>query len=412
MNFSKAEKYFKNTFISLRHRDFRIFWCTQCISLLGTFMQRAAQAWLVYSITMSPFKLGILGVCQFGPIAVFSLFAGVIVDRFPKRKIVIISQIIFMLQAFTLALLVFSGKAKYWHILLLAAVFGMAQTFDLPARQSYFIEIVGKEDIMNAISLNSTIANLAKIVGPAAAGFAMVGLGPGYCFFVNGLSYLFVITGLFLIKTPDKVVKKESGRMLEQIKEGLSYVKNIKALKIALVMMAIVCTFAMNIDVIVPVFAKTNLAKGAKEYSFMLSAMGVGSFMGAIFMAGRSKRGTKRSMLFFNALFVSLLQIMAFFCNSYAVILILIAGMGFLNLTFLNMSNSMLQLNSSDEFRGRVMSLYSLLNVGSTPLGNFYAGLVMEKYDGAAGFMACGVAALVLTLFVLAFRRRRSVRYC
>lgn len=408
MKSNNMKRYIKNTFISLEHRDFRIFWFTQCISLMGTFMQRAAQAWLVYSITMSPFKLGMLGVCQFAPIAIFSLFAGVVVDRLPKRKIIIITQIIFMFQALLLSALVFSGNAQYWHILLLAAAFGMVQTFDMPARQSYFIELVGKEHIMNAVSLNSTIANLAKIIGPAVAGFAMVGLGSGFCFLINGVSYLFVITGLFLIKTPDKVIMRKAGRMLEEIKEGLRYINGIKALKIAVVMMAIVCTFAMNIDVIVPVFAKTNLSRGAKEYSFMLSAMGGGSFIGAIFMAGRSKKGIKHNVLFMNAIAVALLQIGAFFCRSYGLILILIGIMGFFNLTFLNMANSMLQLNSSDDYRGRVMSVYSLMNMGSTPLGNFYAGIAMEKYDGAAGFMACGAATLIFTLLALAFRRKRN----
>lgn len=405
MNWNKAKKYMKDTFISLRHRDFCIFWCTQCISLIGTFMQRSAQVWLVYTITRSPFKLGMLGVVQFAPFMIFSLFAGVIVDRLPKRKIIIMTQIVFMLQAFALSFLVFIGRAEYWHILILSAVFGMVQTFDMPARQSYFVEIVGKEDIMNAISLNSTIVNLAKIIGPAVAGLAMLGLGAGFCFFVNGASYFFVIAGLLFIKTPDKVVKRKSGKMLDEIKEGLSYVKNIEELKVALIMMAIVCTFAMNIDVIIPVFTKEVLNKGASEYSFALSAMGFGSFIGAIFMAGRSKRGAKRSLLFMDAVFVSIFQIGAFYVKNYSVLLIFVAVMGFLNLTFLNMSNSMLQINSSDAYRGRVMSLYSLLNAGSTPLGNFYAGAAMERFDGAAGFMACGGITLILTIFALIMKR-------
>lgn len=401
MNWTKASKYIKNTFISLRHRDFCIFWCTQCISLMGTFMQRAAQVWLVYSITRSPFKLGMLGVFQFAPFMLFSLFAGVIVDRLPKRKIIIITQVVFMFQAFALAFLVFAGKAEYWHILMLAAVFGMVQTFDMPARQSYFIEIVGKEDIMNAISLNSTIVNLAKIIGPAAAGLAMVVMGPGFCFLVNGASYLVVIAGLLFIKTSDKVVKRKSGKMLNEIIEGLSYVKNIEKLKVTLIMMAIVCTFAMNVDVIIPVFTKTVLNKGAGEYSFALSAMGFGSFIGAIFMAGRSKRGAKMSLMLMDAVFVSVFQIGAYYAQNFRVLLILVAGMGFLNLTFLNMSNSMLQINSSDEYRGRVMSLYSLLNAGSTPLGNFYAGAAMERFGGGAGFLACGGITFILTALAL-----------
>lgn len=401
MNSTSVSRYFKNTFISLRHRNFRIFWLTQCISLMGTFMQRAAQVWLIYTITKSPLKVGLLGVCQFAPFLFLSLFAGVIVDRFPKRRIIILTQILFMLQAFALSSLVFLGTARYWEILILSALFGVCQTFDMPARQSYFIEIVGKEDIMNAVSLNSTIVNLAKIIGPAAAGFAMAGLGPGFCFLVNGLSYIAVITGLLFIKTPDKVISKNSKDMITQIKQGLKYVIDVKALKITLIIMGIVCTFAMNNDVIVTVFVPEVLHGGAKDYSFMLSAMGVGSFIGAIIMAGRSKRGTKSYILFTNAVLVSLIEICAYFQSNYIVTIILIACTGFLNLTFLNMANSTLQLNSSDEFRGRVMSLYSLLNAGSTPIGNFYAGFVMESMGASSGFMMCGAITLILSLITL-----------
>lgn len=408
MNSSYIKNYFKNTFISLQHKDFRIFWCTQCISLMGTFMQRAAQVWLIYTITKSPFKVGILGVCQFAPFLFLSLFAGVIVDRFPKRRIIITTQIIFMVQAFAMATLVFSGAAKYWHILALSAVFGLSQTFDMPARQSYFIELVGKKHIMNAISLNSTIVNLAKIIGPAIAGFAMVAIGPGFCFLVNGLSYIVVITGLLFIKTPDKVMSKKSKNMIEEIKKGLSYVKNVENLKSTLIILGIVCTFAMNVDVIVTVFVPEILYKGASEYSFMLSAMGVGSFIGAIIMAGRSKRGIKTSILFTNALLVSVIQIFASFNRSYGLCLLLVAIMGFLNLTFLNMANSTLQLNSSDEYRGRVMSLYSLLNAGSTPIGNFYAGTVMENLGAQSGFLMCGGITLILSVLTLIMGRNKK----
>lgn len=375
---------------------------------MGTFMQRAAQVWLIYTITKSPFKVGILGVCQFAPFLFLSLFAGVIVDRFPKRRIIITTQIIFMAQAFAMAALVFSGAAKYWHILALSAVFGLSQTFDMPARQSYFIELVGKKHIMNAISLNSTIVNLAKIIGPAIAGLAMVAIGPGFCFLVNGLSYIVVITGLLFIKTPDKVMAKKSKNMIEEIKKGLSYVRNVENLKSTLIILGIVCTFAMNVDVIVTVFVPEVLYKGASEYSLMLSSMGVGSFIGAIIMAGRSKRGIKTSILFTNALLVSVIQIFASFNRSYGLCLLLVAIMGFLNLTFLNMANSTLQLNSSDEYRGRVMSLYSLLNAGSTPIGNFYAGTVMENLGAESGFLMCGGITLILSVLTLIMGRNKK----
>jgi Arabinose efflux permease len=400
----------RDLFSSLKHKNFRYFWFGQCISLIGTWMQRTAQIWLVYQMTNSPLLLGVLGVFQFVPVMALSLFAGVIVDRYPKKKLLYLTQTIFMLQAVIMTVLVWSGRIQYWHILVLSLVFGCSQAIDMPARQSFFIDLVGREDLMNAISLNSSIVNLAKVLGPAVAGAVMVKMGATFCFFINTLSFIAVLWGLFLIKVEYTPIKKEKVNMLKNIKDGLIYIKKDRTLYTTALIMAIVCTFAMNTDVIIPVFAKTVLGKDAAAYSVLLSAVGLGSLFGAIFMAWRSKKGISMAMLFADAVLVSIAHILAAFTGNYYVSMICLILVGFFILSFLNMGNSTLQINSSDEYRGRVMSVYTLLNAGSTPIGNAFAGAVMERMGGSMGFFMCGIATLVPSIILLIFIRSRKVK--
>ncbi len=396
------------TFSSLKYKNFRNFWIGQWISLTGTWMQRTAQVWLVYTLTHSPLLVGILGVCQFLPMMLFTLFAGVFVDRFPKKKILLLTQTVFMLQAFILTALTYFHVVQYWHVLILSALFGLTQTLDMPARQSFFIEMVGRKDLMNAVSLNSTIVNLAKIVGPAISGIVIVKFGPVFCFFLDGLSYIAVLWGILLIHTPDLVVQRNHRHMLQEIKEGIQYIRKDRTLTSNVLIMAVVCTFAMNNDVVIPVFAKTALQKGAYAYTTLMSAAGVGSLCGALVMATISKKGVKEGLLFFDGLGTALLQMITAFTRQYWVCILLVAAIGWMNLTFINTANSIFQLKSSDEYRGRVMSVYSFLNQGSTPIGNFYAGTVMEHWGGGMGFLACGLTTFLLMIPVLAGKRHRA----
>lgn len=392
-------------FASLRHRDFRYFWFGQCISLTGTWVQRTAQVWLIYSLTNSPLLVGMLGVCQFMPMLLFSLFAGAVVDRFPKKQMLIVTQTVFMLQAVCLTLLTLSGHIQYWHIFILSAVFGLTQTFDMPARQSFFIDMVGKEDLMNAISLNSTIVNLSRIVGPAISGIIMEALGPVWCFFINAVSYLAVIAGLLMVRTGSGEKPRFVRHLLPEVTAGVRYIAKNEVLVVNVLMMAAICTFAMNNDVILPIFAKTALGRGASGYTGLMSAAGAGAFCGAVYMAARSAKGLKKQLLFYAAGATAALQLAAAFTHSYALSLVLVAGTGFVNLVFINTANSVFQLNSTDEYRGRVMSVYAFLNQGSTPVGNFFAGTVMEHLGGGAGFLWCGAVTAVLMGVVAAVKR-------
>lgn len=401
----------KNTFTSLRHRDFRCFIIGQAISVIGTWLQKTAQTWLLYTLTKSPLLLGMLGVFQFGPTLLFSAFSGAIVDRFPKKKLLYCTQTVFMIQAFILFILVYTGHITYWAIFILAVISGFATTLDMPTRQSYFIDLVGKEDLPNAVSLNSSIFNIAKIIGPSIAGIVMVEFGTSFCFFLNFISFTAVLIGLFLISAKDKVSDKPHKNLLNEVKDGLVYIRNNTKLVKTFILMGIVCTFCMNIDVISPVFSKTILHKGANGYTFLLSAMGFGSLLGTFKMASTRKKDLTFRLLKTAAFSTAIFQILASFSSNYYLCALFILGAGFANLAFLNGSNSILQLNTKDEYRGRVMSIYSLFNAGSVPIGNFFVGSVMNTFGGRAGFLSVGIITVILTgAFALFSEQKHNIR--
>ena len=411
MKGNKAAELLKTTFRSLQYRNFRLFWCGQCISVAGTWIQRTAQTWLVYSVTNSPLLVGLVGVAQFLPMLFLSLFAGVVADRFPKQKLLVLTQSLFMAQAAAMTLLTATGLIRYWHILLLSFLFGLTQTLDMPARQAFFIDLVGPENVTNAISLNSTIVNLARIVGPALAGLMMAKLGTAACFGINAVSYLPVIIGILMIRVHETARPARSANMLPEIADGLRYIRRNRTLVANVLIMAAVCTFAYNVSVIVPVFAREVLGMGVNGYTGLLSAEGVGAFSAALLMAYRSKDGVKKPLLLLSGAGTAATQIATVFSHQFASSALLFVFIGFFNLIFLNTANSIYQVSSSNEYRGRVMSVYSFLNMGSTPIGNFLAGAVMEKAGGDSGFVFCGCMALTLLAAIAAAQRREISRW-
>jgi len=409
--FQKAANFFKTTFRSLKYRNFRLFWFGQCISLTGTWVQQTAQTWLVYSVTNSPFKVGLVGVAQFLPMLFLSLFAGVVVDHFSKKKLLVLTQALFLAQAVAMTLLTYTHIIQYWHILLLSFLFGVTQTLDMPARQSFFIDLVGPENVTNAISLNSTIVNLARIIGPALSGVLMMKLGATACFLINSVSYIPVIIGIMMIRVNEKQSVTYSRNMLPEISDGMRYIKKDKTLVADVLMMTVVCTFALNNDVIIPVFAHEYLGRGIDGYSSLLAAAGAGAFSAAILMAYRSNKGVNKRLLVISSVAIGLLQVSTGITNKYIFNLIVVALIGFCNLIFLNTANSIFQTNSSNEYRGRVMSVYSFLNLGSTPIGNFLAGAVMERTGGDSGYLFCGWTTLILLAVVFLITRREISKW-
>ncbi|OPY59580.1 MAG: putative multidrug-efflux transporter [Pelotomaculum sp. PtaU1.Bin035] len=410
----KTNLKFNNPFIALKHKNYRYYWLGMCVSLIGTWMQNIAQPWLAYNLTNSPFLLSLIGALQFTPMLFFSLIAGVFIDKHNKKKIILLTQSLSLVITFILALLVWAGQVQYWHILVSATALGMVNTLDMPARQAFVIEIAGKADLMNAIALNSAVFNAARVIGPALAGIIMEYAGIAFCFLFNSISFAAVIISLLLIKPLTAQSKpKKNAKVLTDIKEGLKYIYKHDILLNSILLMAIIGTFAMNFNVLVPVFAKEILKQKETGFGFLMSFMGIGSFIGALFIASISKPGPNKR--FFNILpvAIAIFLIITGITRIYLITGLCLALTGFFFISFSSTVNSTMQLNSKDEYRGRVMSIYSLVFAGSTPLGNLYAGAFTDHFGARTGFGACGaiIILLLIPIYIKAFnkRSRRSI---
>lgn len=403
--FNYIKSMVSRSFPALKHDNFRIYWLGQCVSLIGTWMQNIGQTWLVYSITGSPLLVGLLGAMQFLPITIFSLFAGVVIDRYPKRTIILITQFTSMVLALTLSVLVFTETVRYEYILVLAFLLGLSNTIDIPTRQSFTIELAGKDDLMNAIALNSATFNLARIVGPAIGALILASLGAEWCFLINGLSYLAVILSLLKIKVQPYVRKEVSNNLLWEINDGLKYISREPALLKTILMVLIIGIFVFNFNVLIPVFTKGVLHQEEYVYGFLMSALGIGSFLGALMVSLNSKSGPNAKVLMGSTVVVSILLVFISFSRTYYYTGVLLVITGIFNIWFSTTANSTLQINAKDEYRGRVMSLYSLVFVGAAPLGNMFAGYVADKLGADIAFLLTGLLTLTcITALMLAFK--------
>lgn len=412
--FNKLKDFLKLSFHALSYRNYRYFFFGQLVSLVGTWMQLMAQAWLVYTITNSPLKLGIVSAMQFLPTMLFSLFAGVIVDKTSKRKILIITQIASMLQAFILFALVYTGVVVYWHVVALAFFLGCTNSLDMPARQSYVIDLVGKKDVVNAVGLNSVVFNLARIVGPAIAGILMTGIGIEWCFFINGISFIAVIVGLLLIDTKHvaREVKDKNATILSEIADGLNYIYRTPVLLKTSMIILFITIISFNYSVLIPVFAKTVLGLQERGFGVMLSFLGVGSLVGAASVSMIWGHNPKPRVLVLSSFFLGICFIILGFTRSIYSSSLMIALCGVFNLWFFTIANAALQLNSSDEYRGRVMGVYTVVFAGVSPIGNFIAGYVAEEAGAAITFSSIGtiIAASMLVLFITRYGSIRRLQ--
>ncbi|OQC30905.1 MAG: Enterobactin exporter EntS [Thermotogae bacterium ADurb.Bin062] len=369
------------------------------VSLIGTWMQTSAQAWLVLEITDSPLLLGLLGVAQFTPVLLFSLLAGVFVDRFSKRTLLLYTQAISMGLAFVLALLVLSGRVAYWQVFLVSLSLGIIKTVDIPARQSFMTELVGKKNLLNAIALNSTIFNLARIVGPVLSGMMMGWVGAGWCFFINGVTFLAVLIGLWKIELPNVGFRKTRERVLPELLAGLRYVLRHRTLFETIALLAIASIFTMNYNVWIPVLARNQLGLGASGYGFLMASLGVGAVIGSLLLASNSRKGIRQGLLRALPILTALLLIMTGLTKQYGLAVVLVAGIGMLNTAFTTTANSSMQVLSDDEYRGRVMSLYALVFTGSSPIGNTFVGWLSDAYTVSPALILSGSLALILLVF-------------
>lgn len=394
-------------FPALHHRNFRIFFFGQGVSLIGTWMQTVAQAWLVLTLTNSPFLLGVVNALQFAPVMLFSLFGGAVADRLPKRTLIFTTQTVLMALALLLSLLTWTGLVRYWHVAVLATLLGIVNSFDMPARQSFLVELVGRRDLMNAIALNSANFNAARIIGPAIAGFVIARFGLAPAFFLNGLSFLAVLWALLQIE-PLPIDPSPPGNLLREIKEGLRYIVRTPAVLTALALLGAVSTAVLNFNVLMPVLARSVLRGDARSYGLLMAAMGVGAFTGALVLAGASRLGPRWELRYGGAAAVSLAVLGMGFVGDLRLAAGLAGVAGFSMIAFTATTNTSVQVLVPDNLRGRVMSVYTLLFAGSTPAGALLTGGVMDLWGPRAGFFVAGFLGILAVVAIGLWARRLS----
>jgi MFS family permease len=397
-------------FRALRHRNFQLFFGGQIISLIGTWMQTVAQAWLLYRLTNSGTLLGWLGFVGQFPIFLLSPLAGLAADRWPRRRVVIATQSASMLLAFILAALTLTGRIgparlteSIWEIIGLATLLGVVNAFDVPARQSFLIEMVGREDLLNAIALNSSMFNLARVAGPAIAGALVALVGEGWCFLLNGLSYLAVIAGLFMMRIVHRTDVHDGAAPLEKLREGIRFARHTKPIRALLELVAIVSFMALPFSVLMPIFAVQVLHGGASAYGTLMGAVGVGAMFGALAIAMREQLRGLGSVVAYAATGLGVSLVLFSASHWFWISFVILIGSGFTMMMQFTSTNTLIQAMVPDQLRGRVMSLYAMMFLGMSPIGSLLAGALADRI-GAPVTMALG--GLASCLGGLAFARK------
>jgi len=381
------------TLRALRHRNFQLFFSGQLISLIGTWMQSVAQSWLVYRMTGSSLLLGSVGFASQFPVFVVAPLGGIIADRRHRQKVVIGTQTASMILAFILAALTLTNTVRVWHIFVLAALLGIVNAFDIPGRQAFLVDMVGKEDLMNAIALNSSMFNGARIIGPAIAGVLVAKIGEGWCFFANAVSYIAVIIGLMLMQVSPPVFRGTASP-LAHIIEGFRFVRQTAPIRAILVLLGLVSFVAMPYTVLMPIFADRILHGGARALGLLMGATGIGALLGALTLATKTEvRGLGRWVAFACAGFGVSLILFAFSRNLQLSELLLLP-VGFCMMLQMSSSNTLIQVMVPDHLRGRVMAVYSMMFMGMAPFGAFFAGALADRL-GAPVTVAMGAVATI-----------------
>ncbi len=362
-------------------------------------MQSTAQGWLVYQLTGSKVLLGTVAAVGSLPLLLFSVWGGSVADRHPKRTVIFMTQTAMMLLAFVFAGLVWSGRIQPWHILLLAALGGAAMAFDMPARQAFTVEMTSRDDLMNAISLNSSIFNGARVIGPSVAGFLMAHVGIAWCFLLNGLSFLAVIVGLFMMRLPKFVPPAEPRSTGRHVREGFAYVWEHRRLRTLLMLMAAVGTFGWSYSVLLPAYAADILHVGERGYGALLSANGAGALLGALTVATFGSRVRPRIMILGGLWVFSATLLLLAVVRWFPLVLLCLAVSGWGMLLYFATTNTLVQTDVSDSMRGRIMGIWALIFGGTIPLGGLESGLLSQAvgipWTVAVGALICGGAGLV-----------------
>ncbi|MDQ6785242.1 MAG: MFS transporter [Acidobacteriota bacterium] len=385
---------FPATFRALKHRNFQLFFAGQFISLIGTWMQTVAQSWLVYKITGSVALLGLIGFAGQFPVFLLTSFGGAFADIYNRRNILVATQTSSMILAFVLAFLTLTGNIQVWHLFVLASLSGVINALDIPTRQSFIVEMVSKEDMLNAIALNSSMFNGARIVGPAIAGILVSAVGEGWCFLGNAVSYIAVIIGLLLMKIKQKEIIDASSSAFEKIKEGFSFVSRTKPIRALLLLLGLVSLMGMPYTILMPIFADKILNGGVRGLGILMGASGTGALVAALILASKkSLKGLGFWVAGASGVF-GVFLILFSLSRSFWLSALLLVPVGFSMMLQMSSSNTLIQAMVPDELRGRVMSLYSMMFMGMAPIGSLMAGY-LANYLGAPETVALGGAVCI-----------------
>jgi MFS family permease len=391
------------TLRALRHRNFQLFFAGQLISLVGTWMQNVAQSWLVYRLSGSSALLGLVSFTGQIPVLLLSPVGGYAADRWSRRSVVILTQTLSMVLALVLAILTLTGAVRIWEVFVLAAGMGVVNSFDIPARQSFLVEMVGKEDMINAIALNSSMFNGARIVGPAIAGLLVAKIGEGWCFFANGISYIAVIGGLLMMRMGPFVAAHRPHSAFHTIREGFGYVVRTGPIRALLGIVGMLSFAGLPYLVLMPIYADTIFHRGPAGLGILMGIAGLGALTGALLLASRTAlTGLTRWVAFAMVIFGITLGVFAYSQTMWfsSVMLFL---MGFSGMIQMGAANTLIQSMVPDHLRGRVMSVYSMMYMGVGPFGAMFAGFAAEDF-GAPLTLAAGAAACLIAAGVYVWR--------
>ncbi|MHB9055547.1 MAG: MFS transporter [Paludibacteraceae bacterium] len=403
MNFNSIINRIGNyTFRSFHHKNYRLYFYGQSVSLVGTWIQRIATPWLVYRLTDSALMLGVIGFASQIPTFIMSPFAGVIIDRVNKYKVMLVTQILLLIQAALLAILYLTGSIQIWHIIVLNLFQGIINAFDGPARQSFVIEMVeGKEDLPNAIALNSAMFNGARLVGPTVAGMLIAFTGEGVCFLINALSYLFVIVSLLRMKISHKEPELKEMDVIKNIKEGFSYTFHSVPIRAILLMLSLSSLTAMQYVVLMPVFSKEVLSGTSQTFGFLMAASGIGALLGTLVLASKnSVKGLEKLIPVAALVFgVGLIffSLSSYFIVSFFLMFVLGAGMILQTAS----SNTLIQSIVEEDKRGRVMSIYTMAFMGTAPFGALFTGWLAKQINVSNTLIICGAITILGALVYL-----------
>ena len=391
---------------ALRHRDFRVFFAGQAVALVGSWMQQVAQAWLVLSLTNSPLRLGLVGSLNFLPVLLFAIVGGAVADRLPKRRLLVITQSLLGCQTLALAALIVTGHVRYWHVCVLAIVWGIANTVDLPVRQAFVVELAGRTDVASAVALNSAAFNVARIAGPAAAGLLIARAGVAPAYFINAGAFVVVIVTLLLLRARGAPAPRQGTTIGAEIREGVRYALGTPRIMSLLAVLFVVSITVFNFSIYVPLFARQVLGRGPEGFGLLMASVGVGAVGGALTLG--ALRAPSLSLLFVTGFLSCAGLVVMSLVDRFGVAAVTLFALGWISVMVVAGCQVALQLAAPDRLRGRIMSLHTFIYGGVFPFGAFTIGSISEHWGVSWAFRVAGLFGLGGLSLVVAWWRLRA----